>query len=98
MLDKIFLFFKRSNEYLNNLLSGIFSSYLPQNNTPFFASYVLLLMKVIIIIIIILIPVCILKIWKHESSFLTIVILTMIFVIALAIFGIFLGFFQLLYS
>lgn len=79
-------------------MSKFLDPYMPGGEVPFFSSYILLLMKVALLALFMLIPVVLLKIWRSESSFLTILILFFLFVMALAIFGIFLGFFQLLYS
>ncbi|KKR30592.1 hypothetical protein A2715_00200 [Candidatus Woesebacteria bacterium RIFCSPHIGHO2_01_FULL_39_32] len=98
MFEKILQVVERSNAKLTGNLDQFFKRFAPFKELPFFATHFTDFTKVIIYSFFVLIPLLILKILFPYKRRFTYPILLILGIIGLSLFGIFLGFLQLLYG
>ncbi len=98
ILDKIVFFFRSFDLKLVDLINNFLKPYGIPPNPPYFTARLTFFVRIVIYLTALIIPLSIIKIFFIGYRKFTMLLVTIIIIVGLAVAAIFLGFFQLLYS
>lgn len=98
MFDKIIYSFKSFDSDLEAIINKFLKMYDPYKNPPSIAALMPIFLRVIFYLFVIIIPIFFIKILFPYKKWINILIYVIVFLAGLSVFGILLGFIQLLFT